>query len=157
MLMWRWLALSAAVVIADRLSKQWILDRYVLFDREAITSFFNLVLVMNSGAAFSFLADAGGWQKWFFIVLTIGISAWLVFMLRQHQSERLLPSALALILGGAVGNLIDRLQYDAVVDFLDFHLAGWHFPAFNVADSAISVGVCLMLIAELRRPKEKSK
>lgn len=157
MLMWRWLALSSAVVLADRLSKLWILDRYVPFDSEAITSFFNLVLVMNSGAAFSFLADAGGWQKWFFIVLTFCISAWLVVMLRQHQAERLLPTALALILGGAIGNLIDRLQYGAVVDFLDFHLAGQHFPAFNVADSAISIGVCLMLMAELRRPKDAAK
>jgi signal peptidase II len=157
MLMWRWLAVSMLVVVADRLSKMWILDRYALFDSEAITTFFNLVLVMNSGAAFSFLADAGGWQKWFFIVLTTGISIWLLFMLRQHQSERLLPSALALILGGAIGNLIDRVQYGAVVDFLDFHLAGRHFPAFNVADSAISVGVCLMLIAELRRAKDAPK
>ena len=153
MLMLRWFMLSAGIVVADRLSKLWILDRYTLFDSEPITSFFNLVLVMNSGAAFSFLANAGGWQKWFFVALTVAVSVWLVFMLRQHQKERLLPTALAMILGGAIGNLIDRLRYDAVVDFLDFHLAGYHFPAFNVADSAISVGVALMLIAEVRRNK----
>ena len=149
----RWLFISAIIVVADQLSKAWITARYQLFDSEAITSFFNLVLVMNSGAAFSFLAGAGGWQKWFFVVLTVSICTWLIFMLRQSATERLLSSALALILGGAIGNLIDRLRFDAVVDFLDFHYAGHHFPAFNVADSAISVGVALLLLYEFRRPK----
>jgi signal peptidase II len=150
-LMLRWLMLAAGIVTLDQVSKDWILGRYVMFQSEAITPFFNLVLVMNSGAAFSFLAGAGGWQKWFFIVLAVAVSIWLLFMLRQHASERLLPSALATILGGAIGNLIDRLRFDAVVDFLDFHFAGHHFPAFNVADSAITIGVSLMLIAEFRR------
>ena len=149
--MLRWLMFAAGIVVLDQISKDWILDRYALFQSEAITPFFNLVLVMNSGAAFSFLAGAGGWQKWFFIVLAVAVSIWLVFMLRQHARERLLPLALATILGGAIGNLIDRLRFDAVVDFLDFHYAGYHFPAFNVADSAISIGVFLMLIAEVRR------
>ena len=149
----RWLFISAVIVVADQLSKAWITARYQLFDSEAITSFFNLVLVMNSGAAFSFLAGAGGWQKWFFVVLTVSISTWLIFMLRQSTTERLMSSALALILGGAIGNLIDRLRFDAVVDFLDFHYAGHHFPAFNVADSAISVGVACLLLHEIRRPK----
>ena len=149
----RWLFISAIIVVADQLSKAWITARYQLFDSEAITSFFNLVLVMNSGAAFSFLAGAGGWQKWFFVVLAISVCTWLIFMLRQSTTERLLSSALALILGGAIGNLIDRLRFDAVVDFLDFHYAGHHFPAFNVADSAISVGVALLLLHEFRRPK----
>ena len=149
----RWLFISAVIVVADQLSKAWITARYQLFDSEAITSFFNLVLVMNSGAAFSFLAGAGGWQKWFFVVLTVSISTWLIFMLRQSATERLMSFALALILGGAIGNLIDRLRFDAVVDFLDFHYAGHHFPAFNVADSAISVGVALLLLHEFRRPK----
>lgn len=111
----------------------------------AVTSFFNLVLVFNSGAAFSFLAGAGGWQKWFFVLLALAISAWLVAMLRRHAGERLLPSACALILGGALGNVIDRLRFGAVADFLDVHAAGWHWPAFNVADSAITIGVVLML------------
>lgn len=149
----RWLFISAVIVVADQLSKAWITARYQLFDSEAITSFFNLVYVMNSGAAFSFLAGAGGWQKWFFVVLAISVCTWLIFMLRQSTTERLLSSALALILGGAIGNLIDRLRFDAVVDFLDFHYAGHHFPAFNVADSAISVGVALLLLHEIRRPK----
>ena len=155
--MLRWLFFAGGIVALDQLTKAWILGRYALFESESFTSFFNLVLVMNSGAAFSFLAGAGGWQKWFFVVLAVAVCIWLMFMLRQHATERLLPSALALILGGATGNLIDRLRFDAVVDFLDFHLAGQHFPAFNVADSAISVGVFLMLIAEFRRSKVASR
>lgn len=154
--MLRWLSLSAVIVLADQLSKAWITARYQLFDSEPMTSFFNLVFVMNSGAAFSFLAGAGGWQKWFFVILAISVCTWLIFMLRQHQTERLLSAALALILGGAAGNLIDRLRFDAVIDFLDFHYAGLHFPAFNVADSAITVGVGLMLVYEFSRPKSAS-
>lgn len=153
-LMFRWLSLSAAIVLADQLSKAWITARYQLFDSEPMTSFFNLVFVMNSGAAFSFLAGAGGWQKWFFVALAISVCTWLIFMLRQHTAERLMSAALALILGGATGNLIDRLRFDAVVDFLDFHYAGYHFPAFNVADSSITIGVVLMLLYEFRRPKD---
>lgn len=113
-------------------------------------------VVLNPGASFSFLAGAGGWQKWFFIVLALGVSVWLLLMLRQHAGEMLLPMALSLILGGALGNVIDRLRFDAVVDFLDFHLVGYHWPAFNVADSAITVGVVLMLLQQWRQPKESS-
>ena len=133
------------VIVADQITKAWIATIFRHGGSLAVTEFFDLVLVFNPGAAFSFLHDAGGWQKWFFVALACGISAWIVFMLRQHARERLLPTALALILGGALGNVIDRLRYDAVVDFLDFHWAGHHFPAFNVADCAISVGVALIL------------
>lgn len=141
-----WLALSVAIIAADQISKLWMLTHFHYMESLPVTSFFNLYLVFNPGAAFSFLADADGWQKWFFIVLALGVSLWLLILLRQHAQERLLPMALSLVLGGAIGNVIDRLRFDAVVDFLDFHLAGYHFPAFNVADSAISVGVALMLI-----------
>ncbi|MDP2132219.1 MAG: signal peptidase II, partial [Sulfuritalea sp.] len=141
----RWLALATLVVLLDQASKAWVLASFRYLESVVVTPFFNLVLVYNSGAAFSFLADAGGWQKWFFVILALGISAWLLSLLRQHAGERLLPLALSLILGGAIGNVIDRLRFDAVVDFLDFHLAGYHWPAFNVADSAITVGVVLML------------
>ena len=120
-----------------------------------VTSYFNLVLVYNPGAAFSFLAQAGGWQKWFFIVLALGISVWLLQMLRQHAEDRWLCTALSLILGGALGNVIDRFRFDAVVDFLDFHVAGYHWPAFNIADSAISLGVALMLWHQLRSAPSK--
>jgi signal peptidase II len=146
--------LAAFVVLLDQVSKAWVLASFRYMESLVVTPFFNLVLVYNSGAAFSFLADAGGWQKWFFIVLALGISAWLLSLLRQHAGERLLPLALSLILGGAIGNVIDRLRFDAVVDFLDFHVAGYHWPAFNVADSAITVGVALMLWHQFRFGKE---
>lgn len=149
-----WLLLAAAIIAVDQASKQWVLDSFRLHEMRQVTGFFNLVLVYNSGAAFSFLAGAGGWQKWFFVSLALGISIWLLTLLRQHADERLLPLAVSLILAGALGNMIDRLRFDAVVDFLDFHLAGYHWPAFNVADSAITVGVALMLLQQWRLPKE---
>lgn len=152
----RWLALAALVVLLDQATKAWVLASFRLMESLVVMPFFNLVLVFNSGAAFSFLAGAGGWQKWFFVGLALAISAWLLGLLRKHAGERLLPTALALILGGAVGNVIDRLRFDAVVDFLDFHLAGYHWPAFNVADSAITVGVALMLWHQFRFGKESS-
>ncbi|MDO9449410.1 MAG: signal peptidase II [Rugosibacter sp.] len=148
-----WLALAAAIIGVDQISKWWILTHFHYMESLPVTSFFNLFLVFNPGAAFSFLANAGGWQKWFFIVLALGVSLWLLMLLRQHAQERLLPMALSLVLGGALGNVIDRLRFDAVIDFLDFHLAGYHWPAFNVADSAITVGVVLMLIHQFRQPK----
>ncbi len=146
--------LAALVLVLDQASKQWVLDSFRLMESRTITPFFNLVLVFNPGASFSFLADAGGWQKWLFVALALSISVWLLHMLRQHATERLLPAALALILGGALGNLVDRLRFDAVADFLQFHYAGWYFPAFNVADSAITVGVVLMLLHQFRLAKE---
>ena len=152
----RWLALAALVLVLDQASKAWVLATFRLMESQIVTPFFNLVFVFNSGAAFSFLAGAGGWQKWFFVVLALGISVWLLSLLRRHAQERLMPAALALILGGAIGNLVDRLRFDAVVDFLDFHLAGHHFPAFNVADSAFTVGVALMLLHQFRFGEESS-
>lgn len=152
----RWLALAALVLLLDQATKAWMLASFRHMESQSVTSFFNLVLVYNSGAAFSFLAGAGGWQKWFFVILALGISAWLLSLLRRHAQERLLPASLALILGGAIGNVVDRLRFDAVVDFLDFHLAGYHWPAFNVADSAITVGVALMLWHQFRYGKESS-
>ncbi len=152
----RWLGLALLVLLADQASKAWILASVGHMERQIMTPFFNLVLVFNPGASFSFLADAGGWQKWFFIALALGISVWLLKLLRRHAQERLLPTALSMILGGAIGNVVDRLRYDAVVDFLDFHLAGYHWPAFNVADSAITVGVVLMLWHQFRFGKESS-
>lgn len=144
-----WLGLAGTIIVLDQLTKAWIVAVFRLGDVQAVSSFFNLVFVFNAGASFSFLADAGGWQKWFFIALAFGISGWLVAMLRQHAADRLLATALSLILGGALGNVIDRLRFGAVVDFLDFHWAGIHFPAFNVADAAISLGVALMLLHQL--------
>lgn len=149
-----WLALAGVVIALDQLTKAWVTAVLQLGEGVALTGFFNLVFVFNSGAAFSFLANAGGWQKWFFVILALGVSAWLTSMLRQHAGDRLLASSLTLVLGGALGNVIDRLRFDAVVDFLDFHWAGYHFPAFNVADSAISVGVVLMLLHQFTHKEE---
>jgi len=153
----RWYIIAAAVIIADLLSKLAILGRFQLHESVEVTSFFNLVLVYNRGAAFSFLSDAGGWQRWFFTVLALGVSAWIVLMLRRHPQQRLLCLALSLILGGALGNVIDRIRFGAVVDFLDFHVAGWHWPAFNVADSAITVGAVLLVLEQLFAGAAKDK
>lgn len=151
-----WFGLAALVVGLDQASKLWVLASFKLGESLPVTDFFNLVLVFNSGAAFSFLAGAGGWQKWFFVILAVAISTWLIIMIRQHARETLMPATLALVLGGALGNVIDRLRFGAVVDFLDVHVAGWHWPAFNVADSAITLGVALLLWQQLTH-KESEK
>ena len=142
----RWLLLAAGVIAADFASKQWILSAFAPHESVEVLPFFNLVLVFNSGAAFSFLAQAGGWQKWFFVALALVISAWIAVMLRRHADDALQSAALAFVMGGALGNVIDRLRFGAVVDFLDVHIAGWHWPAFNLADSAITVGVALLVL-----------
>ena len=152
-----WLGLSALVIALDQLSKLWILSAFKFGQSVAVTSFFNLVLVYNSGAAFSFLSDAGGWQRWFFVVLALAISVWLALLIRAHGAERLLPLAAALVLGGALGNVIDRVLYGAVIDFLDVHAVGYHWPAFNVADSAISLGVALLIWQQLFHAGEEKK
>ncbi len=145
-----WLLLAGTVVIADQASKYWMMSAFVVGDHVAVTPFFNLVLVFNSGAAFSFLASAGGWQRWIFVTLALVISVWIIFLLRKHAAERLMSFSLALILGGALGNVVDRIVHGAVLDFLDFYIAGWHWPAFNVADSAITIGVTLLLWHQFR-------
>ena len=150
-----WLGLSALVIAADQISKWSMLSSFVRGESVTITSFFDLVLVFNRGAAFSFLASAAGWQRWFFVLLAFAISAWILLMLKRHAAERLLPLALALVLGGALGNVIDRLIYGAVVDFLSFHIGDHYWPAFNVADSAISVGVVLMVWQQFSQGKSR--
>lgn len=140
-----WLGLSLLVIALDQITK-YAITRSMSFGQSVeITPFFDLVLVYNPGAAFSFLAHHDGWQRWLFTVLAIAVSGWLALLLRRHCAERLLPLALALIIGGALGNVIDRMLLGAVIDFLYFHWGRHGFPAFNVADSAISVGVALML------------
>ena len=150
-----WLGLSGLIIVLDQLTKFWVVSALSLGQSIELTGFLNLVFVYNPGAAFSFLSDAGGWQRWFFVALALAVSAWLTFLIRQHAAECLLPLAATLILGGALGNVIDRIRFGAVVDFVDVHAAGWHWPAFNVADSAISVGVALLLWQQLFfAPKE---
>jgi signal peptidase II len=146
----RWLALAAAIVAADLATKAWITSIFRYGEVREVTSFFNLVLVHNTGAAFSFLAGAGGWQRWFFAVVSIVISAVIVVMLRRHAHNRLLAGALAMVLGGALGNLHDRLRFGYVVDFIQVHAGGYYWPAFNAADSAITLGVALLLWDGLR-------
>ena len=146
----RWLVVSAAVVAADLATKAWVSGSLGYGDVVTITPFFNLVLTHNTGAAFSFLAGAGGWQRWFFTAVAIAISIVLVAMLRRPHRDRLVPLALALVLGGALGNLWDRLALGHVVDFLQLHAGGYYWPAFNVADSAITVGVVLLVWDGLR-------
>ena len=142
-----WYAIAILVLIADQLTKSAIVAEFYLGQREVISSFFNLVYVRNYGAAFSFLSDAGGWQRWFFAVLSTAVSAVItVWIFRLPKSKWIESLALALILGGALGNLYDRVMLGYVVDFLDFHWSGWHFPAFNIADSGISVGAILLIL-----------
>jgi signal peptidase II len=154
MLKWLWLSLIA--VALDQASKLMIIASMKLYESIALLPGFNLVHVRNTGAAFSFLSDAGGWQRWFFAILALIISVVLtVWLARLKNNEVLLAIALSLVLGGAIGNLIDRVAYGYVVDFLDVYYQSWHWPAFNVADSAITLGVTLMLLESfgVGRPK----
>jgi signal peptidase II len=146
-----WLGWAMLLLVADQFTKVLIMGYYQLGDSTQVTTFFNIVRVHNSGAAFSFLANAGGWQRWFFTAIGIGAALLMVWMLKNHAGQKLFAFAIASILGGAVGNVIDRVLYGHVVDFLDFHWAGWHFPAFNVADSAISIGAACLILDELLR------
>jgi signal peptidase II len=143
---WRWFALSAAVIVADQIAKWVVLHNFAPGEQRAVTGFFNLVLVFNKGAAFSLFASAPGWQAP--ILTTFALVASLVvgwFIVRSPE-KTLFSLGLALILGGALGNVIDRLRFGQVVDFLDFHAFGWHWPAFNVADSAISIGAVILIL-----------
>ena len=149
--MLQWLGLALILLIADQFTKVLILGYYQLGDSTRITSFFNVVRVHNSGAAFSFLAGAGGWQRWFFTVIGVVAAGVIIWLLKSHSGQKLFAFAMACILGGAIGNVIDRVLYGYVVDFLDFHWRGWHFPAFNIADSAITIGAVCLILDELLR------
>lgn len=142
---WRWLPLSAAVCAIDLATKAWVSAIFRLGEVREVTSFFNLVLWHNPGAAFSFLADAGGWQRWFFIVVTLLVVGMLLAMLRKQPANLPLGLAVGLVVGGALGNLWDRVTLGYVVDFIQLHAGGYYWPAFNVADSAITGGIMLML------------
>jgi signal peptidase II len=149
--LWPWLGIALAIVLLDQFTKMLITGNYVLGQSTYVTSFFNIVRAHNTGAAFSFLAGASGWQRWFFLALGLAAGIFIVWMLKRHGHQTLFAWALALILGGAIGNVIDRAMHGHVVDFLDFHAADWHFPAFNVADSGITVGAILLILDELLR------
>ncbi len=155
-----WLALAAVIITLDQLSKWQVVEHFRYGDSQFVTSFFNLVRAHNTGAAFSFLANAGGWQRWFFVGLGVVASGFIVWMLKRHPEQRLFCFAISMILGGAIGNVIDRLIYGYVVDFLQFHwevlarvFPGGFFPAFNLADSAITLGAICLIFDELRRAR----
>ena len=153
--MHKWLSVSALVLILDQITKYAVRHTFTLHESVEVTPFLNLVFVYNRGAAFSLLSDAAGWQRELFIAIAVSASVWIAWLLRKHAQEALFCFALSLIMGGALGNVIDRVLYGAVVDFLHFHVAGYHWPAFNVADSAISCGAVL-LIWDALRAKDKA-
>jgi len=149
----RWLWLSALIIVLDQASKLWITSHFAYGESLAVLGIFNLVLAHNTGAAFSFLSDAGGMQRWLFSIIAIVVSVWIVWLLRRHSAQTLFALALSLILGGALGNLIDRIAYGYVVDFLSFHWNEHYFPAFNIADSAITCGEFLMILDSFKERK----
>ncbi len=159
--LWPWLAWALLILIADQFTKTLILGYYQPSDATTVTSFFNIVRVHNTGAAFNLLATAGGWQRWLFTGVGLGAALFIVWQLRQHAEQKLFAFSLASILGGAVGNVVDRLLHGYVVDFLDFHWSflsgmfhGGHFPAFNIADAGISVGAACLILDELLRVRK---
>ena len=149
----RWLWLSALVIVLDQLSKAWIISHFAFGETYTVLSVFDLVLAHNTGAAFSFLNDAGGMQRWLFSIIAIVASAWIIRLLSKHSGQVLFALALSMILGGALGNLIDRLSYGYVVDFLSFHWDEHYFPAFNLADSAITCGAFLLILDSFKEKK----
>jgi signal peptidase II len=153
-----WLSLAVIVILLDQVTKTLILGYFQLGDSRPVTGYFNLVRVHNSGAAFSFLAGASGWQRWFFVTLGVLTSGAIVWMIRSHPSQKLFCFAVSMIMGGALGNVIDRLMHGYVVDFLQFRFAwlepifgGGYFPAFNLADSAITLGASCLILDEVLR------
>jgi signal peptidase II len=157
---WVWLGVTALVVALDWVTKQRVSEELELYRPQEVFSWLNITLAHNYGAAFSFLSDAGGWQRWFFVVLALVVSVvLLVWLLRLPRREWRTGLGLALVLGGAIGNVMDRIKLGYVVDFIDVHFGGWHYPAFNVADSAITCGVILLLLDALlfsRAVKDKA-
>jgi len=156
--LWLWLGLALIVIVLDQITKTLIIGQFALHESVPVTSWFNIVRAHNTGAAFSFLAGASGWQRWFFVALGVAASVFIVWMLRRHPEQTLFCFAVAMILGGALGNVIDRLLHGYVVDFLDFQFQflsplfpGGHFPSFNIADSAITLGAACLILDELRR------
>ena len=154
--MLRYLAIATITLLLDQLSKWSALSNLQMGVPEPVLPFMNWLLLFNPGAAFSFLAQGSGWQRWFFTALGLLASIYIVYLLRKSQDDKLLCIALSLILGGALGNVLDRIMFGAVVDFIDLHYANWHWPAFNIADSAICVGAALIIWSELRKSFGKS-
>jgi signal peptidase II len=152
----RYLAIAMIILLLDQLSKWSALSNLQMGVPEYVLPFMNWLLLFNPGAAFSFLAQGSGWQRWFFTILGLVACIYIIWLLRKSQNDKLLCVALSLILGGAFGNVLDRIMFGAVVDFIDLHYANWHWPAFNIADSAICIGAALIIWGELRKSFGKS-
>jgi len=153
-----WLGIAGIVFLADQFTKALIMSNFQLGEaRVVFVDYFNIVRVHNTGAAFSFMASAGGWQRWVFTAIGVLAAVFISVLLKSHASQKLFAFALACILGGALGNVIDRILYGYVVDFLDFFWRIWHFPAFNLADSAITLGAICLLLDELLRVRKARK
>lgn len=150
-----WYGLAALVIVLDQVSKWVVLTSLLPGESVYVTPFWNWVLTFNPGAAFSFLADQPGWQRWFFTLLALGVSGWIAFELKKNPRQKLMALALSLVMGGALGNVIDRVRFGAVVDFIQWHAAGFYWPAFNIADSAISIGAVLLVFASLTAKDKK--
>jgi signal peptidase II len=157
MKLWVSLMLALVVLVLDLITKRWVESDLFYGEQIPVTSFFNLVLTYNAGAAFSFLSDADGWQRWFFSAIAGGASILIIYLLRRHEADKLFCIALSLILGGALGNLWDRITLGHVVDFLDFYIGNYHWPAFNVADSAIFVGAMLLVLQSFTQDQTSSE
>ena len=151
----RWYGLAGLIVVLDQLSKWVVLENIRFGETIHVAPFWNWVLTYNPGAAFSFLADQPGWQRWFFTVLALAVSGWIALELKKNTHDRRLSLALAMVMGGALGNVIDRIRFGAVVDFIQWHAAGFFWPAFNVADSAITVGAVLLAFSTLTATNKK--
>ncbi len=149
--LWRWLLLAAVLIVLDQLTKLYFDASLRYAERIAVLPFFDFTLLYNPGAAFSFLAQADGWQRWFFTVLGLCASVFILVMMHKSRSNKRLLLALTLILGGALGNVIDRIAYGHVVDFLLFYWKDWYYPAFNIADTCITLGAILLILDELLR------
>ncbi|MGS0740490.1 signal peptidase II [Glaciimonas sp. GG7] len=150
-----WMGIAGIVILLDQLTKVTITRLFTYGESHPVTSFFNLVLVYNPGAAFSFLGSASGWQRYLFTAIGIAAAIFIVFLLKRHAGQRMFCTALAFILGGALGNVTDRIAYGHVIDFVDLYIGRWHWPAFNIADSAICIGAVLFILDELRRVNRK--
>ena len=149
--LWLWLGIAAVVILLDQFAKALIIGDFALGESRTVTSFLSVVRWHNPGAAFSFLRDAAGWQRWFFVALGLGASAFILRLLTRHAAQRLFCFAISMVLGGAIGNVIDRLWHGYVIDFIQVHWHDWTFPAFNLADSAITLGAICLIVDELRR------
>lgn len=156
-IMLKWLWLSVLILVLDQASKLWVVANFELYESIALWPSVNFTYVHNKGAAFSFLSSAGGWQRWFFVLIAVvATTVLLIWLTRLKASEKWMAITIAMVLGGAIGNLYDRISYGYVIDFIDVYYQAHHWPVFNIADSAISIGVVMMLVDAFKTDKSKA-